>query len=166
MGTMIVPDNLSVRGTVVATSISLTSASITSAMIAAGANINADKLEHRHVITHGQDNAAAAAQERVVHVVKGTTGLIESVSVGSIVAATGDSTVTIDVEKNGTSVLSSAVTLNSSSAALTEIAATVDGAQDDLAAGDILSIVITVSAGTGTLPTGVFVNITLDEIGT
>jgi hypothetical protein len=85
--------------------------------------------------------------------------------VGSIAKAIGDSTVTVDVKKNGTSVLSSVVTLNSSNTARIAVAATIDGTQDDLVAGDWLEVVITISAGTGTLPTGVFVQVEVDQDG-
>jgi hypothetical protein len=92
-------------------------------------------------------------------------GTINSVKAGSIVAATGDSTVTIDVRKNGTTVLSGTIALDSANTARVVEAGTVDGAQDDVVADDWIEVVISVSAGTGTLPTGLFVQVEIDEDG-
>lgn len=92
-------------------------------------------------------------------------GLINAVKVGSIAAAIGDSTVTVDVKKNNVSVLSSTVTLNSSNTARVAVSGTVNSTVDDVVAGDWIEVVITISTGTGTLPTGVFVQVEIDENG-
>jgi hypothetical protein len=153
-----------VRGHLSATSMTIPVNTVTSNAVQASANISADKLESRIYASHAQPNSAATAETRTLFVAR-RAGLIQHIYVGSIAKAIGDSTVTVDVKKNGTSVLSSVVTLNSSNTARIAVAATIDGTQDDLVAGDWLEVVITISAGTGTLPTGVFVQVEVDQDG-
>lgn len=153
-----------VSGALVAGSMILPDSCVTSAKVQAGANLDGDKLEHRHVVRYSQPNTAATAETKAVYVAR-TTGIIREVVAGSIAAAVGDSTVTVDVKKNNTSVLSATIVLNNSNTARIIEAGAVAGAQDDLAAGDWLDVVVTVSAGTGTLPTGVFVQIEIDQNG-
>ena len=140
------------------------SGSVTSNSVLAAANISADKTESRIYTSHAQPNSAATAETRTLFVAR-RAGLIQHIYVGSIAKATGDSTITVDVRKNGTSVLSSTVTLNSSNTARVAVAATIDGTLDGLVAGDWVEVVITISAGTGTLPTGVFVQLEIDQDG-
>ena len=153
-----------VRGHLSATSMTIPNSTVTSNAVQSAANINADKLESRIYPSHAQPNTAATAETRALFVAR-RAGIVNHIYVGSIVAAIGDSTVTVDVKKNGTSILSSTVTLNSSNTARIAVAATIDGTLDDLVAADWLDVVITVSAGTGTLPTGVFVQVEIDQDG-
>jgi hypothetical protein len=131
--------------------------------VSASAAIAATKLEHQYIISFAQANTTAAAETRVVHVARGTTGDILDVRAGSIGVCTGNATITVDVKKNGTSVLTNAITLDSGNAARVPEAGTLDGAQDELEADDVLEVVIAVNAGTGALGTGVFAAITLRE---
>ena len=163
-GPAIFPDDVRVRGAVIARSLTLETASLTSDMIVAGADVDADKLEHRHSLTWGQPNSAATTETRVIHLSR-TIGIIRAVSAGSIVAAIGNSTVTVDVMINGVSALSSVITLDNANTAYVPEVGTVDGAADDLAVGGVVTVVITATVGTGTLPTGVFVNVEVDEAG-
>ena len=103
----------------------------------------------------------AAAETGLVGWVAFGAGTIKGVKCGSIVAAVGDSTVTIDVKKDGTTVLDSTVVLDSSNVAYTPEDATLDGTAVAFTAGDVFTVVITVSAGTGTLPYGVYVALSL-----
>jgi hypothetical protein len=107
-----------------------------------------------------QPNSAATAETRVVHHAYGDGDII-AVKAGSIAAAIGDSTVTIDVKKNGTTVLSSTIVLDNANAAYTAESGTLSVLT--FSAGDVITVHITISAGTGTLPTGVYVAVTLNE---
>jgi hypothetical protein len=60
----------------------------------------------------------------------------------------------VDLQKNGVSILSAPVTLNSSGTNYVSQAATISSA--GLVAGDVLEVVTVATAGGGTLPTGVF----------
>lgn len=131
------------------------------AAVAAGADIKADKLEHQHQKSYSQANSAAADETRVLHVVHGATGVIDEFEAGNIVKAIGDATCTVDLRKNGTTVLDSPITLNSSSANYTPQAGTIT--VPALVAGDVLTVVIDGTIGTGTLPTGVYCSLKLQE---
>ena len=91
----------------------------------------------------------------------GATAEIQSVRAGVVVAAVGDSTVTIDLYKNGASILSAPIVLDNTNTAYTEETGTLSS--DDLVQGDCLEVVVTVSAGTGTLPQGLYVEVDVHE---
>jgi len=151
-----------VAGALTAESITLPAGTVTNAGVAAAAGISASKLEHQHQITLAQDNGSAAtAQTRVVHVVYGATGTLQSIQAGCETACIGDSTIDVDVHVNGSSVLTATIELSSSESAYELVAGTFS--DDDLTADDVIEIVITVTAGTGTLGEGVFANLVLTE---
>lgn len=139
--------------------------SITNAAVAAGAGIAASKLQHRFRPGHSQVHGSnASAERRVIHVVRGATATINSMRAGCSVAATGDSTVSINLYKNGSSILTGGtpITLSIADAAYA-LDAPGGFTSTALVQGDVLEIVETVSAGTGTLPQGVFSVVELDE---
>lgn len=154
--------NVHVTGGLSANSMTIPSGSVDNAKIAAGADISASKLEHQHQITLAQDNGSAAtAQTRVVHVVYGTAGTLVAVQAGCETPCVGDSTIDVDVHKNGSSILSAAIELSSSESAYELVDGTI--ATATLAADDVLEVVISVTAGTGTLGQGVFANLVVRE---
>jgi len=122
---------------------------ITNAMVSSSAAITAAKLQHQHQVCHGQPNTAAADETRVLHVVRGAIGEALSFVAGSIAKAIDNAICTVDLKKNGASILSSVITL--------------DSANTNRVAGDVLEVVIDGTIGTGTLPTGVFCSLTLRE---
>ena len=129
--------------------------SITNASVIAGAGLAASKVEGNHVVTAALSNHATviAAGRQYLHYVSGTTGDIITFGVLASVAAVGDSTATFDLYKNGSSILTGTFNLDSGDAAGTLVTGTVSSA--GLVATDKLEVVVTVSAGTGTLPKGV-----------
>ena len=143
-----------VRGSLLCDGIVLPAASITNTNIAAFAAIAATKLQHQHQPCGAQPNTAAADETRVLHVVHGTSGSVVDFEAGSIGVAVGDAITTIDLKKNGTTILSAPITLDSGNVARTVEAAVISGGT--LVAGDVLEVVIDATIGTGTLPTGVF----------
>lgn len=146
-----IDDNLHVAGRLSCTELSIPAATVVDSL----------NLEFRRVITYSQANGAASDETRVIHNVCGTTGTIVGFKAGSIAKAVGDSTVTVDLKKNGTTVLSGVITLDNANTAYLAESGTVTSA--GLAVGDTLTIVIDATIGTGTLPTGVFVTLVLDE---
>src|SRR5262245_52412342 len=90
---------------------------ITDAAIQAAAGVQASKLQHQYekVFRQASTSTAATGQE-VVHAVKGATGVVLEFSVGAITAALGAATAVMDLLKNGVSMLSAAVTLDSTTA--------------------------------------------------
>jgi hypothetical protein len=140
----------------------ITPGSVVDADLSASANLSATKMQHQYCPLFAQANSAAASDTgRVIHVVKGATGTMVAFRAGSIVAATGNATVTIDLKKNGTTMLTAVITLdNANTAYIAEDAALSVTA---LAAGDVLTLVIVATVGTGVLPTGLFAEAILRE---
>ncbi len=150
-----------IRGSLTVTGTQTQPVGLTNSNIASGAAISATKLEHQYSQTYAQANVTAVAETKAVHVTYGTTGVILKFKAGSIAACAGDSTVTVDLKKNGTTVLTSPITLNSSSVA--RVAQSASPSVTALAVGDLLEVVVAISAGTGTLATGVFASVELTE---
>lgn len=126
------------------------------------AETKAEKAEHQHRIPYAQESAAeATAETRVIHVVHGVAGELQSIQAGSVVANLGDATITIDLLKNGVSILTAPFILDSGDAAYALVEGVIDTAA--VAAGDVLEIDIAVNGGTGTLGKGVFVSVDLFE---
>lgn len=155
--------NVHIDGQLSCKTLNIPSGTVNDDDVAADAAIAASKLGHQFQLTYGQPNTAATTETRVVHVVHGAAGEIRAFEAGSIAVAVGDSTVTLDLQKNGTTVLTGVITLDSGNTARVTEAGTIDPAQDTLADGDVLEIVITATVGTGTLPTGLFASVKLRE---
>lgn len=119
------------------------------------AGISASKLEHQYRHVYRQDVGAINADKTTfAFEVYGTTGTILGIRAGNLVAATSSDTTTVDVKKDGTTVLSGVITLNAAAALVTQNG-TVSVAS--LAAGNRITIVID---ATGTAPgQGVFCQI-------
>jgi hypothetical protein len=150
---------VSYGGTVVFPPATVTNASFTSDPSLA---LAATKQEHQFQLRHSQVHASdATAERRVLHLVRGLTGDSIEFECGNVIAATGNSTVTIDVYKNGTTILSAPVVLDNANTAYAKESGTISVAA--LAAGDVIEIVQTISAGSGTLPRGVFAQLTIRE---
>ena len=81
-------------------------------------------------------------------------GTILNFEAGSIAVAVGDSTVTIDLLKDGVTCLSAVITLDTGNTVYTPEAATIT--VPAFAQTDVLTVTITATVGTGTLPTGVY----------
>ena len=134
---------------------------IVNADVSAAAAIAASKLERAPPIVVSQTGTAVTARH-LVRFCKGTTGTIKHVTVSNITACAGSSAVTVDVKKNGTTILSAVVTLNSGTAAYSENEGTITVAA--LADGDYLEIIITATqSGTDALATGVMCQVDLNE---
>ena len=124
--------------------------------------ITSDMLnEQKYVFKHAQPNTAATTETRTLAVILGTTGTAVTFKAGSIAKAVGDSTVTVDLKKNGSSILSAVITLDNANTNRVLEAGTISSTS--LAVGDWLETVITATVGTGTLPTGVFVQLELKQ---
>lgn len=159
----IIDGDLIVRGTLNCGAITMPQNAIDSSQqIKAGTNISADKTEQRFFPSHAQPNSAATTETRTLFVAR-RAGSVNEVITGSIAKAVGDSTVTIDVRKNGSTILAGVVTLNSSSTNRVVQLGSVTSAA--FVAGDWFEVVITATIGTGTLPTGVFVQLEVDQAG-
>ena len=162
MATTIIEGDVLIRGALAPESFTAPPQSVSSDAVKTGANIDADKLESRVYASHAQPNTAATTETRSLFVAR-RPGTVNSVIAGSIAKAVGDSTVTVDVKKNGTTILSAVITLDNANTARVGEAGTVNVSA--FVAGDWFEVVITATVGTGTLPTGVFVQMEVDQNG-
>lgn len=128
------------------------------------ADVDPVGMRHQHAQRYSQPNTAATTETKVVHVCQGTSGTVRKFSAGSIVVALTTATVTVDLRKNGTTILTAPITLNNANTARVAVNATLASAgAAALVAGDVLEVVITATASGGTLPTGVFTALRVDE---
>ncbi len=136
--------------------------SISNAAIAAAAAIAATKQIQQHVKHVSQESGTATPDEEFcIHVVYGATGTAVAFEAGAVVANVGASVVTVDLHKNGTTVLSSVITLNSNHTAYETVTATIG--TTSLVDGDVLEVLIDGTVGGGTLSKGVFASLVLRE---
>lgn len=140
----------------------LNAGAITNTHVGASADIAATKVESRTQIMFSQESATTATSVgRCIHIVEGATGTIMAFDAGSVVANIGDSTVTVDLHKNGVTVLSSVITLDNANTAYIKEAGTISSAS--VVVGDVLEVVTVATVGTGTLALGVFAALVIDE---
>lgn len=160
---VVIPGDLIVRGAFGAGSMAVPANAIGDAEVTAARPISAAKLQQRFQTHASQTKTAgvSVAERRVIRVIVGATGTILSLLAGLQTALVGDATTTINLYKNGSSILTAALVLTSATAAYATAAASV--ATASLVVGDVLEIVITVAAGTGTLGQGLFVQLNHNE---
>lgn len=132
----------------------------------AGDYLDPSKSGHQHepaLDLNGSSTATAAAVRRILHVVRGATATLVEFGVGAVTAATGNATATLDLKKNGSSILTATITLDNGAAAF-EVVNPSGYSSTSLVQGDVLEAQITaVNAGTGALPAGVFAFATVRE---
>lgn len=150
----VIDGDLTVRGTFRCTSAGLPAASVGDNQFASSDPLSAAKQEHQHEEVVAQVHGTAAVTERrVLHVARGA-GSVTAFRAGVVVANVGAATITVDLRKNGTTVLSAVVTLNNTHTAYTKVDGTVS--VPTYVAGDVFEVVITATAGGGTLGQGLF----------
>lgn len=151
-------------GRITLLSVDLPTGAVTNDSVVGGTGINASKLEHQHQPNYSQESGTtAAAADRVIHTVHGAVGIVTAFTAGCVVANIGAAVVTVDLHKNGSTMLTAAITVDSGDAAYDVVAATVDPAEEAVAVDDVLEVVVTVAAGGGTLGKGVFAQAVIEE---
>lgn len=131
--------------------------------VSASAAIDTNKVRHRYRKILNQPNSAATTETRAVHVVRGATGTIKEILAATIAACAGAATIVIDLKKNGSSVMSSTITLDNANTARVSEVGTLNPSLVGVVVGDLLEVVVTATAGGGTLGTGLLVQIEVDE---
>lgn len=118
--------------------------------------IDAAKLQLSVNLTEGMTvhGTAVTAVRKVIYQAK-AAGEIQLFRAGLVVAATGDYTVTVDLKKNGASVITPIV-LDNTNTAFTEEAAT--GLTATYAADDVFEVGVTVAGTTGAQGQGLYCN--------
>lgn len=156
-----ITEDLYYAGAVKFKDITVNAGAITDTSVKTNAGIAASKLQHEHRIHYSQPNTTATSEAKAAYRCRGATGTIIGISAGSIVACIGSATITIDVKKNGTTVLNSTIVLDSANSAY--VGETGDISVTSLVAGDVLTVHATAAAGSGTLGTGLYVSISVNE---
>jgi hypothetical protein len=155
MGQMIIPDDLVVQGTLAPTRMNYPAGSVDNAAVKTLAGIDATKLVHIHRAVYAQPSGSvSAAEAKVVHVVHGATATLVGFKAGSVTACVGAATITVDLKKNGVSVLTATIVLDNANTARVVEAATITTAA--AVAGDVFEVSVAVAAGGGTIGSGVF----------
>lgn len=165
-GTIEIPGTATFSGTVYLPAESVTNSTFSTS---SGNRLAASKVVHRVDLEYNQINGTSVASEtRVLRICKGA-GTFKGVKVRPTTAPTGgDRAFTVDVQKaadasgSWTSILSSVVTVNSSSADNTVQNGTLNGTPTT-AADNAIRIVVTTSGSTGTQGLGVAVSIHYEE---
>jgi hypothetical protein len=98
-----------------------------------------------------------------IHSVRGASGLVKYVRFGALDPSTEDATITVDVKKNGTTILQNPIRLTSAQTSGEEVAGAL--ADSQLVRDDILTVVLTATSGTsgGMIGSGVFGSVWIDE---
>jgi hypothetical protein len=128
--------------------------------------IDTPKVRHRTIVTlpfNANEGATAAAVIVPAHVVYGAAGTIVAFAAGSIAIAVGAATVVVDLLKNGASILSGTITLDSGNT-VRVLEAAPGFSSTTLVAGDILEAkIVSATAGGGAIPVGAFFRLVVDE---
>ena len=109
------------------------------AAIGANADVRASKLEHQFPVHYAQPSDVTAFDHiTMVHACYGLTGSVLAIEAGSVVPCTGTAEIDIDLLVGGSSILSSAITLDSSNTARVGEAGAIDTTA--LADGNVLEV--------------------------
>ncbi len=162
----VIPTDVYVKGSLTADTNTPSSGSVTDAKVAAyagtGTAIQAAKVQFRSNKTYSQESGTNAATEKhVLHIVIGTNAAVNSFKAGAVTVLTGDDACTVDLKKNGTSVLSAAIALASGDSNRVAKAGTVSVAA--AVAGDCFEVIVTATHNSGALPKGVFASMDITE---
>lgn len=156
------PDDVIVGGWLVGMAgIGYPLASIENRHVSPAAAVEARKLQ-RSLAPSTFQTGTAQDETRMLRIVKGLTGTLKHFTVSNVVACGGTSTVTVDLQVNGVSVLAAVVTLNPATGNRGEEVGVIATAA--VADGDVLEAVINATqVGTCALATGVFAQVDMDE---
>lgn len=158
-----VDGNLQVRGNISADSFGLPANSVGNTQVKASEPLGVDKMTHQYVPLVSQAHGAASvARREVIHVARGA-GLLREMRAGVVVANIGGATITIDVYKNGATVLSGAEVIDNSVAAFDVVTGALAASPTAYADEDVFEVVVTVAAGGGTIGQGVWVQLVFEE---
>ena len=164
MGVSTLQSDVYVNGNFSAKTMQLASASVGDAQVQSAANINAYKLSHLHRQVYSQPSGAAVVGESRVVFEALNTGTITDFRAGAVTIPVGADTCSVDLKKNGTSVLSAPLSITSSFVSRVSQAATI--ATPGVVAGDILEVVVTPNHTSGTLPQEVWATLNVNSQST
>ena len=144
--------------------VTLPNGAVTAGKVAAGASIESTKIQQRNRAPWQQGDSAANVVDgtQVVYIVTGASGTLREFKAGCVTPCTTGASITVDLKKNGASVLSAVITLDQTQTARQLVGAAISTMA--VAAGDVLEVVIDATPGAGTIGKGIFGYLTLDEL--
>lgn len=158
----VIAGNLTVQGRLTPAQIGLPATCVGNNQINPSDPPQAVNLQHQHQKTYGQPTGAvvASATRQPLHLAYGA-GTVVAVRAKLAVACVGAATVTVDVVKNGTTILSGAISFGSGDAANAVKSGTIT--VPAYVAGDDLSATVVATAGGGTVGQGLTVDVVARE---
>ncbi len=155
----VINGDLSVTGNFNAGGLYLPASSVGDTQVAAGAAIQSSKLQQQRVRSIAdKTTVTATSYQQIVAIIVGATGTLQQVSATEKVANIGGATVTVDLLKNGTTILTAVLTRSSADTAMVAEAVTAFTSVA-LVQGDVLEIKFVATTGGGTLATGMFAQV-------
>lgn len=153
--------NTYINGNLSARSMSMPAGTVTDAGVNAAAAVQATKLLHQYEVVYSQDSSTdATVERRVIHIVKGATATLAEFAAGSVSLASAGGNAVVDLLKNGSTVLTGTITLDSTNTVY--VLETAPGyTSTSLVAGDVLEFKLTSAAATK--PKGVFCRLTIQN---
>jgi len=158
--------------------LTLGSGQIEDAHIASGSDIDADKLQHRHILVYqqadGSDVTSTSGDGVPIFVGTASGGYtIESVTALSPDAPSGDGTESITVDlleadddpSAAATVLTSTAVIDKTVADYEPVAAVINATKADRVTGDVLMVKVTVAGTGGTQGQGLLVQVVVVESG-
>ncbi len=127
------------------------------------AQIQATKVQHQQRGSYAQASATTTTAATIPIFTARFAGTLIDFVAGVVGVLTGNATTTVDLKKNGTTVLSSTIVLDNANTARVVEAATLNPAAVAYVAGDVFELVMTVNAGSGALGTGFFCEARFNE---
>jgi len=144
-----------VSGNIASLTMAIPSGTIIDDDVNAAADIVTTKMQHQYAKNYSQaGGSTSVAEQRVIHTPYGATGTVVAFVAGVITLDIGASTTTVDLKKNGTSVLSAVITLDSGNTVRVVEAGTISTAA--YVAGDCFEVVVACTPGGGTQSKGVY----------
>jgi hypothetical protein len=163
-----VPGDLIVGGNLSANGMTIPAGAVADSQVAANAKIASSKTIAQKTISPQLNGptTTVTTQTQWISSLKGATGTLIDINAFIAVAAAGAATVTIDLQKSTgggafATVLSSTISINNATVVRTAVPGTITS--PNVVAGDIFQLVVTATAGGGTLPQGLMVTLRYDE---
>ena len=162
MPTNVLNDDLLVRGTLRADFVQMPVNSVGDNEFKSADPLTVEKQRHQYSQLYSEDSGSAITDinGKAIHTAR-ADGTIRAFRAGVVVACVGAATIDVDLLKNGTTVLSSALELDNTNTAYAIEDGTINTAA--YSADDVFTITITGTAGGGTLGQGIFVELVVDE---
>lgn len=161
----VIDSDLLVQGNIIISgggTIALPANAVGNTQVSAASPLTVDKSVQQINCVYAQKHGAVVADDTGTFIHGAlAAGVVHSIQAWVRVIPVGAATVTVDLKKNGTTVLTAVITLDSGNVAYTvEIGAITTTAY---VAGDFFEVVIDATAGGGTLPQGLGVEVVFRE---